>query len=419
MRFLSTILTLFLAVFATAAATYTVDEVPNVHVADSSAYVCDPDGILSAQATAEINSLMRGIRRTTSAEPMVVIVDNIDPDDIDIFATELFEHWGLGKSDVDNGLLVLVAKDLRRAAIRPGYGLEGVLPDIVCAGILKNRMFPEFRNGDYSAGLVAASQAISSILTDPEAAAEFRSEQEDADFAAGRGEDVNFFRVYLIIACVIACGMLILLFMMLAKVRGKSRHDRYVELARLKPVYLALTFMGLGRPLVASLPLLIVLYHLRNAPHKCPRCGKAMKKVDEVHDNEYLTNSQDLEERIGSVDYDVWLCPSCGETDIEQYVNPSSGFRECEYCHTHASRLLRRRILRQPTTTSKGEGVNEYSCMHCGKITGVPFVIPMVVVPPVIISGGNRGGGGGFGGGSFGGGFGGGSTGGGGASGGW
>ncbi len=204
MRFLSTILTLFLAVFATAAATYTVDEVPNVHVADSSAYVCDPDGILSAQATAEINSLMRGIRRTTSAEPMVVIVDNIDPDDIDIFATELFEHWGLGKSDVDNGLLVLVAKDLRRAAIRPGYGLEGVLPDIVCAGILKNRMFPEFRNGDYSAGLVAASQAISSILTDPEAAAEFRSEQEDADFAAGRGEDVNFFRVYLIIACVIA-----------------------------------------------------------------------------------------------------------------------------------------------------------------------------------------------------------------------
>lgn len=77
----------------------------------------------------------------------------------------------------------------------------------------------------------------------------------------------------------------------------------------------------------------------------------------------------------------------------------------------------RRRVLRQPTAVTKGEGLNDYVCRNCGKVSSVPFEIPVVVTP--IILGGGSGRGGGFGGGSFGGGFGGGSTGGGGASGGW
>ncbi len=401
------------------AATYTVEQVPNVHLADSAAYVSDPDGLLDAAAVDQINAAMRSIRRTTTAEPAVVIVGDIDGGDIDTFATELFEKWGLGKSDLDNGLLILVVKDLRRAAIRPGYGLEGVLPDIVCAEILKHKMFPMFKQGRYGDGLVAASQAVEQILTDPDVAAEIRSGQADADFRGTRGDGggTDAFTIYFYIAAVMALLMLAILVVQLISVRRYDRHSRYVALNKLKPIYLALTFLGLGMPLVASVPLLLVLYRLRNAPHKCPRCGTAMKKVDEVHDNEYLNPAQDLEERIGSVDYDVWLCPKCGETDIEQYVNSSSGYRECSFCHAHAAKLERSRILRKPTTASKGEGLHEYRCMHCGHMTYEPFDIPMVVAPPVIISGGR--GGGGFGGGGFGGGFGGGHTGGGGASGGW
>ena len=103
--------------------------------------------------------------------------------------------------------------------------------------------------------------------------------------------------------------MLIILIMRLVAVRGKDRHTRYMELAKLKPLYLALTFAGLFIPLVASVPLLIVLYRLRNTPRRCPHCGTMMRKVDEVHDNEYLNPAQDLEEHIGSVDYDVWRVP--------------------------------------------------------------------------------------------------------------
>lgn len=418
MKHLTVILLLILFLpFALAGATYTVDEVPNVHVADSSAYVSDPDGILTARECSRINELMREVRRTTSAEPMFVIVENIDPEDIDEFATGLFSKWGLGKGDTDNGLLVLVARDMRRAVIRTGYGLEGVMPDIVCSGILKNRMFPDFRRGDYGAGLVSAAEAVNEILTNPEAAAEFRSSERDADFGGKDGGD-DFFASYMALAGMIAFVLLAVFLFRCYAIRRKTPQERYLELAKLKPVYLALTFFGLGLPIIASLPLLLTLKHLRNRPHHCPRCGARMRKVDEVHGNEYLSRSQDFEERIGSVDYDVWLCPDCGETDIEQYVTPSTGIRQCPVCHAYAGQLLRKRVVIQPTTSRKGQGMNDYVCRCCGHIESVPYIIPMLVAP-IIFPGGGGGGGFGGGGGSFGGGFGGGMTGGGGASGGW
>ncbi len=418
------LLAALIVAFAATASTYTVDRIPNVHVADSSQYVSNPDGILSEAATARINSLMRQLRRSTTAEPVVVVVDNIEPEDIDGFATELFEKWGLGKSDMDNGLLLLVAKDMRRAVIRTGYGLEGVMPDIVCRGILDNRMFPAFKRGDFDSGMVSAAEAITTILSDPDAAAEFRSTEADADFGDGASADDDFWRNFLIFGIVLTVILIAVLLWVLYNTRKEPVRKRYLSLVKLKPVYLALIILGLGLPVLAAVPLLLILQRLRNRPHRCPRCGTAMKKIDEIHDNEYLSSSQDLEERLGSVDYDVWLCPSCGERDIEQYVQPSS-FKQCPYCHTYASSLARRRVLKQPTTVSKGQGMNDYVCRNCGKVNSIPFEIP-ALPPPIIYGGGGRGGGfgggsfgGSFGGGSFGGGFGGGSTGGGGASGGW
>lgn len=416
---------LFLSIFcvfiAAFARTYTVDEIPNVHVADSSRYVSNPDGIMSAEAVRQADNLMRGIRRTTSSEAVMVIVDDIEGGDIDTFATDLFGKWGLGKSDLDNGLLILVAKDLRRAAIRTGYGLEGVMPDIICAKILREKMFPAFRQGDYDGGMLATASTISNILANPDIRDEILSDEADADFA-GHREEVDlksFFGGFYRVSGVLTILLIAFLLYSIRANRNKSNHARYMALNKLKPTYLALTFFGLGLPALASVPLLLVMASYRNKPRICPRCAAKMKKVDEVHDNDFLTPAQDTEERIGSVDYDVWLCPKCGETDIEPYVKANSGFHKCEHCGGLTSRLMRERILRQPTTSRQGEGVKEYVCANCGHVTGVPFYLPMIVVAPIIMGGGRRGGGGGFGGGSFGGGFGGGMTGGGGASGGW
>lgn len=415
------IVLIIMVVAAASAATYGVADVPNVHLADSTRFVSNPDGILSEAAVARIDAAMRNIRRTSSAEAVVVVVDDIEGGDIDGFATELFEKWGLGKADKDNGLLILVAKDLRRAAIRPGYGLEGVLPDITCGRILREQMFPRFKEGDYDGGLTAAADTVEAILTDPQAVDEIMSEKADPDYTGGTADDdTDFLHAWLLLGGSVALILLLVLLIRLRQVKGLSPREKYLKLDNLKALYLAMTVFGLGLPLLASLPLVIMLRRWRNAPHKCSRCGSMMHKIDEVHDNEYLDGAQDLEERIGSVDYDVWRCPECGETDIEQYVQKGSAYRQCEHCRAYTSRLARTRVLRQPTTLREGEGVREYNCLNCGHITPEHFSIAKLAAPVIIAGGSGRGFGGGGGFGGFGGGsFGGGHTGGGGASGGW
>lgn len=417
-RVLFLVTALIVALLNVSAATYTVEQIPNVHVADSSQYVSNPDGILSHAAVNRMNAILRDVRRNTSAEVVAVAVDNIEGEDIDTFATELFSAWGVGKSDKDNGLLILMVKDIKRAALRTGYGLEGVLPDIICAKIIREKMSSPFRQGDYDGCMLGAVETVGNILMNPDVRDEILSGEEDADFAQNDDLDLkSFFKTVLGISAMIALILLGVLLLTLYNNRKRPNIEKYRALNNLKPLYLALTFFGLGIPAVASVPLLLMMKRLRNMPHKCPNCGTMMNKVDEVHDNDYLTPAQDTEEQIGTVDYDVWLCPNCGETDIEPYEKINSGYVRCEQCGGMTSRLSGVRVLREATTRHEGAGIKNYRCLNCGHVTGKTFIIPMLAAP-VILGGGGGGRGFGGGGGSFGGGFGGGMTGGGGASGG-
>jgi uncharacterized protein len=408
-----------LSIVSLQARNWKVDEVPNVHVADRTRFLSNPEGIISQAAQTQIDTLLSRVRQATSSEVVAVVVSDIDEDsDINTFATELFTKWGLGKSDVDNGLLILVAKDARKAVIRPGYGMEGVMPDIVCGHILRDTMFPYFKNDDYDGGLIAGVTQVCTLLSDPDAAAELVSKMKDADVSTDIDGDV-IFNMYLQLSIWIAVLALITFIVRCITLRNRTPFERYQNMEKWRLPAVVVTLLCLGMPLIVAIPLFATLYVWRNSRRVCHNCHAKMKKVDEVHDNDYLTPAQDMEERIGSVDYDVWLCPNCGETDIYPYKNKRSNYVECGHCQAITARLQCSRIVRRPTTASEGLQIDDYYCMNCGKVTSKPVVLPkkeeVVVVP--IVGGGGRGFGGG--GGSFGGGFGGGSTGGGGASGGW
>ena len=419
---------LFLATTASGAV-HSVDDIPNVHLVDSTRFVSNPDGILSATAVSRLDGIVRDIRHRTTAEGVIVVVDDIESDP-DEFATDLFEAWAPGKGDRDNGFLVLVSTARRSATIRTGYGLEGVLPDVVCGRIIRRDMAPHFREGDYDGGLIAATEAIAEVLGTPEAIAEITSGERDADRAVAERDADRPFRIYMYFCIGLAVAMLILLLYRLTTLRGKDLHEKYVSLAPMRPVYLAMSFLGMGFPLIAALPLVVLLQHWRNKPRKCNHCGTAMQKVDEINDNNYLSPGQDLEEQLGSVDYDVWLCPKCGETDIEPYVSRTSAYKACPRCGVRAYALTRDRIITPATTRSKGLGVREYTCRACGYRHDDHYDIPRrednsalagAAAGAILGSalGGSRGGGFGTGGGFGGGGFGGGLTGGGGATGSW
>lgn len=409
----------FLALGLVAAAgTYSVSEIPNVHIADSTRFVTNPDGVLSPAGEAELNNRLRAINGATSAEVVVVVVDDIEtPTDIDDFATDLFRQWGVGKKDTNNGLLLLVAKDSRRVAFRTGAGLEGVLTDGLLGSIIRNEIAPRFREEDYDGGVNAAISTVSDILTDPQAREQilsrYANDSRDDDISGER-----IFQIYLILALIAAIFAVGLLCYKLWTSANKDRHAQYMAMESIYPTVLFLTFVTLGMALFALIPLLLIRHRLRRGTHKCPRCGTKMRLMDEEHDNDFLTRAQDLEEQIGSIDYDVWVCHNDGETEIIPYIQRSSAYKECPVCHARTMRVISDRIALRPTTTREGIRQITSRCLNCGhqdtESRSIPREAPKVVIlPPGAGHGG--GGGAGFGGGSFGGGF----TSGGGASGSW
>lgn len=391
-----------------------VADIPNVHVADRTRYVSNPDGVLSPAAVDSLDAVLARVWAETSAEPVVVAVASMPEDtDIDSYATEIFEQWGIGKKDKDNGVLMVIARDDRKAVIRTGYGAEGVLPDIVCGRILRGEMFPRFKQGDYDAGTLAGVNAMARVLTDPQYADELRSSQPN-DAVAPDFDGDEIFKGYLAVAAAVAIVMMV---WVLSVVWIGRRRDPVSSYSLIQPALLG-SAVASCLTLGMALPALIVAWLVRRrirGHRRCPNCGTAMRKIDEENDNAYLTPAQDTEERINSVDYDVWVCPNCRETDILPYVNQSKNYRVCNNCGSRAASLVADRVLMQPTTARRGRGERIYHCRNCGHNHHELYYLPVIAAAPVIIGGGGGHGGGGFSGGSFGGGL----TGGGGASGGW
>ena len=134
---------LFLAATVPAAAgTYRVEEIPHVQRADRRRYVSNPDGILSPEAVARIDAVCASLRERGLAQVAVVAVDDIAGGDTFSFAVELFGRWGVGGAESDNGLGILLVKDLREIRFVTGGGVEGVLPDALCKRIQLKYMLP-------------------------------------------------------------------------------------------------------------------------------------------------------------------------------------------------------------------------------------------------------------------------------------
>jgi uncharacterized protein len=164
--------------------------------------------------------------------------------------------------------------------------------------------------------------------------------------------------------------------------------------------------------------------YLRFGPHGCSKCATRLELLSEQDDDARLSPVRQLEEKIGSVDYDVWICPACLNADTERYVIPFSGFKDCPRCAARTFKEDPQRITRPATTTRAGRARIDGRCVACKHKTVRHVVLPMIPVHHVDSGssssvgssfGSFGGGGGGFGGGSFGGG----SSGGGGASRGW
>lgn len=408
-----------------AARDYTPQEIENPNLADRRVYVSDPGNLVSPEVKSQVNHQLYDLRLKTGVEVVVAVIPSIGDVPIEDFSERLFTQWGIGKSDKDNGVLVLIAPEQKRARITTGYGVEGVLPDISAKKIIDRSIISYMKENDLNGAVAAVSNDVTQVLSDPVAAEELKSSEREA-WEKGQNDlspDVIFtFARYIALMFLV---MSIILYCYDAyNSRGKDRYRRAMIWHGHRTAYWILAVCSLGMGLIVALLAEWQYRRQRNKPMKCATCGAKMRKLGEEEDNELLNASQDLEERLKTVDYDVWVCPECGTVERYAFRQKQMKYSECPSCHTVAMCLVRDHTLRPATTRVTGMGEKIYECQFCHQQKRKQYVIPKkddgtaaALAAGAIL--GSMGKGGGGGGGGFGGGFGGGSTGGGGASGGW
>lgn len=129
-----------------------------------SGYVNDYANLLTPSDKAKLTSFISELETKTTAQVAVLTLGTTQPLEIESYAVELFEQWGIGQKDKDNGVLILVAVDDRAVRIETGYGLEGVLPDAVCNQIIYQLIIPNFKKGDYSQGITMGTVAVVDLV---------------------------------------------------------------------------------------------------------------------------------------------------------------------------------------------------------------------------------------------------------------
>lgn len=123
-------------------------------------WVHDDAEILSPQAEAQLEAILKAHRDSTSTQIAVLLIPSLDGDDIDSYSLRVAEAWKLGQEKKDNGILFLVAMQEKQMRIEVGQGLEGELTDALSSRINRNEVAPNFRQGNYEAGIVAGVMGI-------------------------------------------------------------------------------------------------------------------------------------------------------------------------------------------------------------------------------------------------------------------
>jgi uncharacterized protein len=123
-------------------------------------WVHDEANVLSPGTIAQLEQILKAERDSTSNQIAILIVPSLEGEDIDGFGIRVADAWKAGDVKKDNGVIFIVSIQDRKMRIEVGQGLEGVLTDALSSRINRNEVAPQFRQGNYDAGILAGTIAI-------------------------------------------------------------------------------------------------------------------------------------------------------------------------------------------------------------------------------------------------------------------
>lgn len=289
-----------------------LSSIPNPRTRDGT-WVTDVPRALRTDTVARLNSTIGEFERTTGAEMAVVVIKSLDGVSVEEAAVKLFELWGIGKKGKDNGLLLLWSTGDRRVRVEVGYGLEGTLPDILVGRILDTYVIPKFKAGDFDQGLIDGVDALVRAA---------RAEQIELVSPASESYDGRSWGIGTVLAGVggsIAAAI--------GSITGFRRWRRYRR-------------------------------------RRCPSCQSLMTRLKESEDDALLAEGQQAEERVGSVDYDVWKCGNCSHHFTLRYPKWVTKYAKCPQC-SNRTKSSTETVIQRATTSSSGSANVVEQCAFC------------------------------------------------------
>ncbi len=318
-RSLSALLALLLAVGPALAER--AEDVPNPRVLDGT-WVTDLPAALRPDTTRRLNLLAETLERETTAEMAVVVIHDLEGRSIEDFANDLFNRWGIGKRGANNGVLFLWAVGDRRVRIEVGTGLEGVISDSRAGSVLDRLVIPRFKEKRFDDGVLDGFGELAALVRGgtrelPAEAARVYSPVEDAPRSSSGSPKVWVWLV----------GLAGLLASVIGGTLGLKRWRRYRR-------------------------------------RFCPSCQTEMVRLAEDADDAHLEAAGRLEERLGSVDYDVWECRGCRHRFTLRYPRWFTSYGRCPQC-SHRTCSKTEATIEAATTTSSGRARVTEDCEFC------------------------------------------------------
>lgn len=308
-------------------------------------FVADVPNVMTPALHELVDSKIRAAQDAHLGDIGAAILPSIGDFAVSDVALAIYRTWRIGRiaeiGDKQRNLgvlILLVPKELSptkkgECFILTGRGSEGILTDATAASICRNGIVPFMKERDYASALMAGIDSITSRVA--------------ADLGvpgiSGTGAGETAIAVPLTLS-------------------GDAANAGSPDTPSQNPWFMA--GMILGGAGLAGAGVRGVFYVRRNRKRKCPKCGNEMHRLTETADDSILSDGQKFEEKIGSVDYDVWQC-TCGETMLPiAYKKLLSEYSVCPACLVRAQ-TTKRRTIRAATTTSTGVAEKTFHCESC------------------------------------------------------
>jgi uncharacterized protein len=307
-------------------------------------FVSDFADILDEETEQRITATLTELKQSRDAEMKLVTINSIADygfdGEIEPFATDLFNYWGIGDATRNDGILMLIAIKDRAMRIELGTGYPQHL-DQTAKTIIDEIMIPQFKSGNYANGIEKGVYEASHLI----------------HLDASKSESVNYFydskskdQHPFVIILVWALGIL-------ASIFGIFRFNKWRRLR----------------------------------PRECPKCKGIMELLPEDREDAHLSAGQQTEERLDSIEYDVWYCYADETVQVCDYQQWFSGYCKCKFCgnKTLGSNSV---TIKRATEYDTGTSLVTFTCEHCKENWTELHTIPMVTKSSSSGSSGSSGG---------------------------